>query len=95
MLTEDHFRPTQVRGLDPELSTYAGNVPDAALEVVAENLTANALSVEPLFPDVGLKRVCGSSKADKIAPIFRHGMPPSGDLSRFVDFLSVVLDSPF
>jgi hypothetical protein len=85
MFPEDRLRPSQVRGLDPNLSPYARNVADAALEVVAENLAANALSVESLFPDVRLKRICGSSKANEIVPIFRrHGMPPSGDLSRFV-----------
>jgi hypothetical protein len=36
-----------------------------------------------LLPNVGLKRIGGSGKANKIVPIFRrHGMPPSGDLSR-------------
>jgi len=83
MLTKDHLRPSRVSGLDPDLSRYARNVADAAIEVVAENLTANAFSFEPLLPDVGLKRICGSGKANKIVPIFtRHGMPPSGDLSR-------------
>jgi hypothetical protein len=58
---------------------------------------AAMLSFEPLLPDVGLKRICGSGKANKIVPIFlRHGMPPSGDRvaeARSLNHLLITLSS--
>ncbi len=59
MLIQDCRRPSRVGGLDPDLCHHAWNITDAGVQVVAEHLTANALLLERLLPDVGLKRIRG------------------------------------
>ncbi len=79
MLTQDFFRPVTVRGLDPDLGRKALKVAKAGFQVAAKHLTANALLFERLLPNVGLNRVCGCGKANKVVLIFRrydcHGIP--------------------
>jgi hypothetical protein len=59
MLIEDRLGPGKVSRLDPDLGSHARNVADAGFQVVAEHLTANAVSLERLMPNAGLKRVRG------------------------------------
>jgi hypothetical protein len=59
MLTQERLGPGQVRDRDPDLGPHARNIADAGVQVVAEHLTSNALILERLLPDVGLKRICG------------------------------------
>ena len=76
MLTQDRLGTGKVRSLDPDLGLEARNIADAGVQVVAEHLTANALFLERLLPDVGLKRICGCGKANNVVLIFRiHGIP--------------------
>lgn len=70
MLTKDHFGPGRVGAFNPDLGRHARNVADAGVQVVAEYLTADALSLERLLPDVGLKRVRGGGQANKVVLIF-------------------------
>ena len=73
MLTEDLLGPDKVRGLDPDLGRKARNVAETSVQVVAEHLAPNALLFEPLLPDVGLNRVRGCGKTNKVVRIFRFG----------------------
>jgi hypothetical protein len=78
MPTEDRLGPGKILALDPDLSRHARNVADTGVQVIAEHLTANALLLERLLPDVGLKRVRGRGKANNVVMILRmHDIPPS------------------
>ena len=70
VLTEDRLSPRNVCRLDPDLSREPLKVTKASFQVVAEHLAANALLFKPLLLDVGLSRVCGGGKANKIMRIF-------------------------
>jgi hypothetical protein len=70
MLTQDRLGPGKVRRFDPDLGREAWNVAEAGVQVVAEHLTANALLLERLLPDVGRKRVRGCGKANNLVLIF-------------------------
>ena len=77
MLTKDRLGPGKIRALDPDLGREARNVAEPGVQVVAEHLTANALLLERLLPDVGLKRIRGCGEADNVVMIFRiHGRVP-------------------
>jgi hypothetical protein len=71
MLMEDLLGASKVGGLHPNFGLDAWNVADAGVQVVPEYLTANAISLECLLPDVGLKRVRGSGKANDVVLILR------------------------
>ncbi len=75
MFTQDRLGPCKVRGLDPDLGREARNVAEAGVQVVAEHLTTNALLLKRLLPDMGLERICGRGKANKVVLILRtHGI---------------------
>ena len=79
MLTEDRFGAGKVRSLDPELGRKPRNVAEAGVQIVAEHLTANALLLERLLPDMGHSGVRGGSETNNVVLIFRrhgcHGIP--------------------
>src|SRR4051812_16967580 len=78
MLIEDRLGPGKVSRRDPDLGSEARNASDAGVQVVAEHLTANALTLERLLPDVGLKRVRCRGQARNLVLICRmHDIPPS------------------
>src|SRR5207244_13103112 len=71
MVIEDGLGPGKVSRLNPDLGAHARNVADAGAQVVAEHLTANALLLERLLPDVGLERVRGRGEASNLVLICR------------------------
>jgi hypothetical protein len=78
MVIDDGLGPGKVSRLDPDLGSHARNIADAGVQVVAEHLTANALLLERLLPDVGLKRVRGRGAASNLVLICRmHDIPRS------------------
>jgi hypothetical protein len=68
VFTEDRLGTGQVGGLNPDLGREARNVADARIQVITEHLTADALFLERLLPDVGFKRVRGYGKANNVTP---------------------------
>src|SRR5579862_5325933 len=83
MLIQDRLGSGKVLGPDPNLGREPRNVAKAGVQIVAEYLTANALLLERLLPDVGLKRICGCGKSNNLMLIFQiHDIPLSTRSSR-------------
>jgi hypothetical protein len=72
MLTEDRLGTGMVSGLDPDLGRHARDVADSGVQVVTEHLTANAILLKCLLPDVGLKRIRGCGKANNVVLIYQR-----------------------
>jgi hypothetical protein len=75
VLAQKGPRADRVVRLDPDLGRQARNGADAGVQVVAEHLRANALALQRLLPNVGLKGVRRGSKSDISVLIVRwHGI---------------------